>query len=313
MAGGANGPQPKPAPPGLPGARSFGLHFEPGQEMRIALLSDTHFADHAAAFMDNGRAAARWIQAYAPDLVVHLGDMTADGIHDPAQFDAAAAVLAPMAAPLRVVPGNHDVGEAPGSVGDHEPPLNPVRLDQFRQVFGPDMWLHQQAGWSLIGLNAQAFGHLEAEAAQWRWLDAALDQAEGRIGLFLHKPISHLGIGPDHDHPRYTPPHARRALAARFASRDLRFVASGHVHQTLEEELDGVHRLWVPSTAFIIPDSVQPAMGDKIVGLMTMDLSDRTPRVDVVTPPGMRQNNVMNHPEVYPRVASFPGFQGREP
>jgi 3',5'-cyclic AMP phosphodiesterase CpdA len=280
--------------------------------MRIVLISDTHFAAHAGAFMDNGRAVARWIEATAPDLVIHLGDVTADGIKDPAQFDAAASVLGPIAAPLRVLPGNHDVGEVPPHGGRGEPALDLACLDRFRTLFGPDLWMHQQAGWTLLGLNAQAFGHAEAESAQWRWLDAALAQARGRLGLFIHKPLSHVGIAPDDDHPRYAPPHARRALAARFSGRDLAFVASGHVHQALQMDLDGVRRLWVPSCAFFIPDSIQPAIGDKVVGVMTLDLSGGAAQADVVTPPGVRRNNLLDHPEVYPKVASLPGFRGLE-
>jgi 3',5'-cyclic AMP phosphodiesterase CpdA len=255
--------------------------------------------------MDNGWAAARWIDRFAPDLVVHLGDVTADGIKDPAQFDAAASVLGSVQAPLRVLPGNHDVGEAPSQTGGHEPALDLARLGQFRAAFGPDAWMHRLAGWTLLGLNAQAFGHGEAEAEQWRWLDETLAQAAGPLGLFIHKPLTHHGIAPDDDHPRYVPPAARGGLAARFAGRDLRFVASGHVHQALQSEIGGVRRLWVPSCAFIIPDSVQPVIGDKIVGLMTLELSDAEAHADIVIPPGVRQNNVMAHPEVYPQVAGM--------
>lgn len=281
--------------------------------MRIVLISDTHFAAHAAAFMDNGRAAARWIDRFAPDLVIHLGDVTADAVKDPAQFDAAVSVLGPLQATLRVLPGNHDVGEAPAHGGGHEPTLDLARVQRFRAAFGPELWVHRQAGWTLLGLNAQAFGHATAEAEQWRWLDEALAQADGPIGLFIHKPLTHHGIAADDDHPRYVPPAARRGLAARFAGRDLRFVASGHVHQALQSEVGGVRRLWVPSCAFIIPDSIQPRIGDKIVGLMTLELSDGAAYADVVIPPGVRQNNVLAHANVYPQVAGAAGHGAGEP
>jgi 3',5'-cyclic AMP phosphodiesterase CpdA len=285
------------------------MQARPDDHMRIVLISDTHFAAHASAFMDNGRAVVRWIETTAPDLVIHLGDVTADGVKDPAHFDAAASVLGAISAPLRVLPGNHDVGEVPPHGGREEPALDLGRLDRFRALFGPDAWMHQQAGWALLGLNAQAFGHAEAEAAQWGWLDAALARASGRLGLFIHKPLSNTGIAPEDDHPRYAPPHARRALAARFAGRELAFVASGHTHQALQMDLDGVRRLWVPSCAFFIPDSIQPVIGDKVVGVMTLDLSDDTPRAEVVVPPGVRRNNLIDHADVYPKVATLPGFR----
>jgi 3',5'-cyclic AMP phosphodiesterase CpdA len=281
--------------------------------MRIVLISDTHLARAAAAFMDNGRAAVRWIEAYAPDLVIHLGDVTADGIKDAAQFDDAAEVLGAISAPLRILPGNHDVGETPPHAGRKEPALDSVRLGQFRAAFGPDAWLHRHEGWTLLGLNAQVFGHAAAEAAQWAWLDQAQADIKGPLGLFIHKPLGHAGVAADDDHPRYVTPQGRRALAARFAGHDLRFVASGHSHQALQAELDGITRLWVPSCAFTIPDGVQPRLGEKVVGLMTLELTDAALEAQVVTPPGVRQLDVMDHPEVYPQVRDLPGYRSREP
>jgi 3',5'-cyclic AMP phosphodiesterase CpdA len=62
--------------------------------MRVVLISDTHLTPRAAAFTDNWSVVARWIEAARPDLVVHLGDITADGASDLDELVAARAVFA---------------------------------------------------------------------------------------------------------------------------------------------------------------------------------------------------------------------------
>jgi 3',5'-cyclic AMP phosphodiesterase CpdA len=44
--------------------------------MKLVLISDTHLTPRAAAYRDNWYIVAAWIEAIAPDLVVHLGDIT---------------------------------------------------------------------------------------------------------------------------------------------------------------------------------------------------------------------------------------------
>lgn len=273
--------------------------------MRIVLISDTHLAAPAAAFLDNCRAAVRWIEAEAPDLVVHLGDVTADGVKDPDQFAVAAQVFAPISAPLMFLPGNHDVGEAVSHGETKEPSLDLGRLAAFRRTLGADAWVRRQQGWTLIGLDTQVFDH-EAEAGrQWAWLDAALTQARGPLGLFLHKPMHHPELEIGDEHPRYVTRLARQALARRFAGLDLRFVASGHVHQALQFEHEGALQVWAPSTAFILPDTVQDTLGAKIVGVTVLELEGRAVCARVVQPPGMVRHDVLDHPEVYPQVAAL--------
>ena len=71
--------------------------------MRIVLIADTHLAAEAQAFGRNLDAATARIAQLQPALVIHLGDVTADGVKDPAQFAYAKARLAALAAPLLVM------------------------------------------------------------------------------------------------------------------------------------------------------------------------------------------------------------------
>ena len=163
--------------------------------MKIALISDTHLAAHTHAFRRNAEAARDWIAAEAPDLTIHLGDITACGSEAPEQFEEAATVFAGFPRDIRFLPGNHDVGDNPGETfTGKEPAVSPALLAHFRRVFGADRWRIDAEGWRLIGLNAQLFGAGDAEeVAQFAWLEAALADAEGPIGLFLHKPLSGTG------------------------------------------------------------------------------------------------------------------------
>lgn len=274
--------------------------------MRLALISDTHLAPVATAFNANAEAAIDWIQAWRPDAVVHLGDVTADGADDPAQFEHARRVLSRLSAPLHCLPGNHDVGDCPPGGGSKEPSFSPRRLAQFRAALGADQWWFARDGWTLIGLNSQLFASGDPEEGlQAEWLENELAAARGPVALFLHKPLALETHADTPDHPRFAPSAARERLARLLADRPA-LVVSGHVHQHRRRRIGAADHLWTPSTAFLIPDSVQPRLGDKRVGLLTLELTpDGGWRAEMVTPPAMRAHDVLDHPEVYPQVVDL--------
>ena len=69
--------------------------------MRIVLVSDTHLTPRATAFAENWAAVSAWIDRTAPDLVVNLGDITADGVDAPGELDAASVVFARLGRAMR--------------------------------------------------------------------------------------------------------------------------------------------------------------------------------------------------------------------
>lgn len=271
--------------------------------MRLALISDTHLAPVAAAFNANAEAAIDWIETWAPDAVIHLGDVTADGAEDPDQFEHARVLLSRLSAPLHCLPGNHDVGDCPPANGTKEPPFSSRRLAQFRAALGADQWWFARDGWTLIGLNSQLFASGDPEdALQAEWLENELAAVRGPVALFLHKPLVLETHEDTPDHPRFAPLEARRRLARLLADRPA-LVVSGHVHQHRRRRIGVADHLWAPSTAFLLPDSVQPRLGDKQVGLLTLELSpDGGWRAEMVLPAAMVSHDVLDHPEVYPQV-----------
>ena len=99
--------------------------------MQIALISDTHLTPLEPAFDANLRAARQWVSDHAIDLTVHLGDITADGAVRPDELVHAAAQLAEWPSELRLIPGNHDIGDNPGAeqlIGNVK-----VMLDSFEE------------------------------------------------------------------------------------------------------------------------------------------------------------------------------------
>jgi 3',5'-cyclic AMP phosphodiesterase CpdA len=275
--------------------------------MKIVLVSDTHLAPRATAFRENWATVAAWIDRTAPDLVINLGDITADGAGDPREIDAARAVFDEVAPSMRFLPGNHDIGDNPLETGpSSDKPLDHERLAHYRRVFGPDWWTLELGAWQIVGLNAQLFATgTDDEEGQFAWLDEALRHAAGPLGVLLHKPLFRNGPDDSEAHIRYVPAGARRRLLSRLARRDLRFVISGHAHQARRLHVEGVEHVWAPSTAFCFPDAMQERIGEKRVGALTLELTDSGHRIDETTPDGLVRHNLADYPDVYPELAAI--------
>ena len=236
--------------------------------------------------------------------MVHLGDITADGAHDPGEFAAARSVFAGLAQEMRFVPGNHDIGDKPPTAPQRASARSRARLADYRRLFGPDRWSLDAGPWQLVGLDAQLFGTGTAEEdEQFTWLEEALrgpaasSRRDAPQAALPQWPGRHRGPRP------LRPRGAGRRLLDCLAARDLRFVVSGHVHQTRRFQVGGVEHVWAPSTAYCIPDARQERIGQKIVGLMTLELTDAGHRFELVTPEGLVQRSLADHPEVYPTTA----------
>ena len=276
--------------------------------MRIVVVTDSHLAPAATAFNDNWRAVRAFVASANADLTIHLGDVTVDGLRDPEQLAHARELSASWPTPMRFVPGNHDIGDNPPAPGiAAKQPLERARVADFRDVFGPDYWALDADGWRLIALNAQLIGtETEDEAAQWSWLtEQAAGARERPTVLFLHKPLFQESPRDDTPHHRYVPEGPRRRLFALFAATDLRAVVSGHTHQYRDRVVEGLRHVWVPSTAYYLPDEIQDRIGEKVTGLGVVDIGPREFRFHLMCPDGVVRHSILDHP-VYPDVANRP-------
>jgi 3',5'-cyclic AMP phosphodiesterase CpdA len=276
--------------------------------MKIVLVTDSHLSPRDTLLADNWRAVDRWTGEVGADLVIHLGDITADGATDPGELSHAHRLITSSGRDVLFLPGNHDVGDGPGEAGaaSYEGPLRPERLADYRRLFGPDYWSLGAEGWQLVGLNAQLFGTGgEDEARQWAWLEEVLGKGQGPLGVFCHKPLVPAGPAAADALTRYPVAPARARLFELFARRNLRFVASGHTHQALRFIDGAVEHLWVPSCAFVIADHIQPLVGDKRVGAVLLELSPEGRRFAIAEPAGLRRHDLLDLAHIYPIVAGW--------
>jgi 3',5'-cyclic-AMP phosphodiesterase len=172
-----------------------------------------------------------------PDVVLVTGDL-AENAAD-AEYEQVLELLAPLDAPIFVLPGNHDDRAAlrrhfavPGA--DDEPiqysaelgPLRLVAIDTTRPGENPG------------ALDEERLG----------WLDDELAAAPGTPTLLaMHHPPLVTGIPPLDDIG--LPAEDRRALGEVLARHpQVRRVVAGHMHRPITAELAGRIVLAVPST-----------------------------------------------------------------
>jgi alkaline phosphatase D len=255
--------------------------------MRIIQISDTHHSVNHSYFNDNGAATTRWLKGSDADLVIHTGDLAMDGAGDTTDLALGAEWLASFDHEIKVVPGNHDVGDHRAIKASQE--VNDTRLEQWRTLIGPDYWSIDREGWRLIGLNSMIMGtgHRD-EALQLDWFEAALD-TQGPVAIFLHKPLFI-------DHPEEGPrgywtvtPEPRAKLLARMAKADIRLVASGHLHIHKQYRYRETDFVWGPASSFVCGDSQEDLGGDRLIGAVIHEFSDRNVTSQFVRPEGVEE------------------------
>lgn len=218
--------------------------------VRLVQISDTHLSHLGGVATRNLERVISFVnEVLAPDLVVHTGDiicLTPDLDED---RRAALAALGGFEAPVRFLPGNHDVGE-PGDAPWMGIEVTSRWVADHRARFGPDRFAEALGGWTLLGINAELLGSgLEEEQAQWAWLAAVLDEDHDRpTALFSHKPLwaPRAGEGA----ARSDLDAARERLLSLPGARMLRAIGSGHLHRYRRRTRPGLLEVWAPSTAY---------------------------------------------------------------
>lgn len=258
--------------------------------MRIIQFSDTHISHLGGLGHGNTERLADYLNEVAkPDLAVHTGDVV---ILDPDSAEDRAAALRiheRIDAPLRVIPGNHDVGEcAPEpweGIG-----VTSQRVQGFRSAWGSDRFVlfgdaaREAEGWAFVGINSELCDSgLPEEDEQWAWLEEVAAEAAGRsVMLFLHKPL----VIDDGSRENFTvTAAARKRILGTF--RDLRVVANGHLHRYRRTTDGDVMTVWAPSLSFAPAAEPHLKFGPGTAGIV--EYSVRGDRVDArfVTVPGI--------------------------
>jgi predicted phosphodiesterase len=219
---------------------------------RIIHVSDTHLSRTHAYFYDNWRVFVDAMRADPPDLIVHTGDISLNGMHHADDLVFAQQELARLPGRVLILPGNHDIGDNPPDRGSGHT-VNEERRQRWIDLFGPDWWCVDLDGWRIIGLDSQLFDSgMPAEREQWACLESVLAGAEGRQTLiFLHKPICYHDMAEQKVANYCLHPNVRHAIAALLERHHVGTMASGHLHTYRVMEHGGLNMVWAPATAFI--------------------------------------------------------------
>ncbi|HKC83560.1 MAG TPA: metallophosphoesterase [bacterium] len=260
--------------------------------MRIIQFSDTHISHLGGVGHGNTERLVGYLNEVAePDLVVNTGDVV---ILDPGATedrDAAMRIHERIVAPLRVLPGNHDVGEcAPEpwrGIG-----VSSRRVRGFRSAWGSDRFVlfgdaaRDAEAWAFVGINSELCASgLPEEDEQWAWLKEIAAEAAGRsVMLFLHKPL----VIDDGTRESVTvAAAARERILGTFRDADLRVVANGHVHRYRCATDGDVMAVWAPSLSFSPAAEPHLKFGPGTAGIVEYSVRGRQVGARFVEVPGI--------------------------
>jgi len=214
--------------------------------MIIAQISDTHIlarsSDQAQGQRraENLRRCVADINRQQPDAVVHTGDMVQHGL--PEEYEHLREILAPLEAPLYVIPGNRD------------------ERDALRTAFGDHAYLPRDGDFlhytvedhplRLVALDSTAAGERKGVYCQQRqaWLHGVLGGAPDRpTVLFIHHPPFDID---DHYIGGYRRPGEAEDLATVVSRHPqvLRLMC-GHVHCPTQRSWAGTQASTMASVA----------------------------------------------------------------
>jgi 3',5'-cyclic AMP phosphodiesterase CpdA len=224
----------------------------PSGAFRIVQISDTHLSATHAYFVDNFEVLADEVARAAPDLVVHSGDISFNGPAVAADLAFSRAEMDRIAPPWRIIPGNHDVGEAPRHARLDQP-LTDARIAAWRQHFGPTWWFEDIAEWRLVGLDTSLFGSQRAEEAeQTAFLNEALaTRGQRAVLLFMHMPP--FVDDPEDQRPTTSciPFDGRLQFLETCRKGGVRVIACGHLHVYRRMMWRDIEIVWAPCTSFV--------------------------------------------------------------
>ncbi len=195
-------------------------------------VSDTHMSPEHRLGQDMWTSVVRYVERARPDLVIHTGDVVYNDPDSDTDFEFAACQMRRLTAPWRIIPGNHDIGDT--EPDPYRGLATPERLERFRSHFGPDRWAITIGGWQMIGLNSQLFdNHLvdDEEMDQWTWLDERVSEADGPVGLFMHKPPSINTLSEDLFVNKSIGLRSRERLLKLVEAGVVKLIGFGHLHE----------------------------------------------------------------------------------
>jgi 3',5'-cyclic AMP phosphodiesterase CpdA len=244
-----------------------------GQLLLVAQISDTHIlapeSDHPAAELraDCLRRCVADINQQQPDAVVFTGDTVQHG--QAQEYALLRELLAPLDAPLYLVPGNRDEKTA-------------LRSAFSDSSYLPDdnefvHYVVEEHEIRLVGLDSVLAGERKGRfcPARQAWLDQVLSERPDRPTLlFIHHPPFDVD---DHYVGGYRRPEEAVALADVVSRHShVQGLLCGHVHWPVEREWAGTVARIMPSIAVDVRKGIDEAEVRERPIYMLHRLSDAT-------------------------------------
>lgn len=225
---------------------------KPQQTVRIVQISDTHLSRTHAYFHENWRVLLDDLRGQNIDLIIHTGDVSFNGAHVESDIAYAREQMDNLQTRWLIIPGNHDIGEAPAfsRLDQH---VDAHRVSRWERHFGSRWWSEDISGWRLVGLDTALMGSGSPdEHAQFAFLhDALSTRGERQAMVFTHMPPF---VHDPHDAAFTTSciPHpARLAFLDACAAASVKVIASGHLHIHHTTTYRDVQIVWAPTTAMV--------------------------------------------------------------
>lgn len=214
--------------------------------MLVAQISDTHIltsaSDHPAAELraDCLRRCVADINEQQPDAVIFTGDTVQHG--QPEEYARLRQLLAPLDAPLYLIPGNRDDNETLRTAFSDQPYL-PENGDFLHYTI-------EDHDLRLVALDSTSVAERKGVfcPARQAWLDEVLSEQRNRPTLlFIHHPPFDIG---DHYIGGYRRPEEADALADIVSGHpQVVGMLCGHVHWPIERQWAGTSARIMPSIA----------------------------------------------------------------
>ena len=221
--------------------------------MRVVQISDTHLTAKGGVTNENFLLLAEYVNdVLKPDLVINTGDLVILSPDSDDDREFARVAHQQFDAPVRIVPGNHDVG-MPGDQACMGIIPTTERIAAYRNSFGTDRFVElPDSTWALVGFNSELLSSgLAEEAEQWSWLEQVAKDVKGRcVAIFLHRPL--WSPMPVTDHELALSEVDRERILAIFAESHLKLVASGRLHRDMRDQRGETLTISAPSSAFIV-------------------------------------------------------------
>ncbi len=236
--------------------------------MLIAQITDTHIRPKGTLAMGRVDTAGYLARAVAhigalrpaPDVVLVTGDLVDAGMAE--EYAHLKEILAPLAMPVYLIPGNHDLRD----------PLRAAFADhRYLPSGGFLQYAVDDGPVRLIALDTLTPGAPHGELCDRRldWLAARLAESDRPTILFMHHPPFECGLK-EFDEARLTV-GAEKLAAIVQRHPNVERILCGHVHRPIQMR-------WAGTIASVAPSTAHQA---------TLDLAPDAPLMYSMEPPAV--------------------------